>query len=163
MTQTIINNILDRVNKVNYAEKHGYVTKHHDLYPDAWKEPFHYPITVGGTLVPALNIIPKDEFNKEMEDDFNQKNVYQIGTLDFWDEFVEFFGSFQHNHALYTKVEMEELKMFGLPECFLHTVEVFKYPDQFKWSYHSVNHGASQTTVICVLEDDGTVTLYRRH
>lgn len=160
---TITNSIINRVNKVNHDAEFGYVIPRHELYPKSWNEPFHYPYTVGGLCVPALNLIPEEEFNKEMEDEFNQTNVYQIGTLDFWDEIVEFFGSFQHNHALFTKLSLEEMREYDLPECFLHNVEVWHHPEENKWTIHSVSHGKKETTVICVLSKDGGISLYRRH
>ena len=157
-SMNIVEKITNRIDDINYHAKVGYVTKHHKLYPDSFLVSASN-FTVGGTLVPALNIMKKSTFDKLMNDN-ETDHIYKIGTLDFYDEMVEFFGSFGHHDALYTKLNLNELASYDLPECFLDTVRVFKNPEDNKYHHDSLNCGNPLTTVIVVLGND-EISLYR--
>ena len=169
-----INNItsstIDRVKFFNYAETEG--IRHASImlenygykdpyYPEAFEEPFHYPITVGGKLVPHLSLMKRDDFNKLKGD----TDYRHIADLEFWDEYVSFFCSFDSHYEGYAtcSMDLDELKKFELPKYFIKEMEYcYKFKDALADSPIYCTFGDCRTTVYVVFNEDSTVSLYRK-
>lgn len=154
----IANSIINRVAEVNLKAQGKGRLSHHPLYPKAYED-----------FAPALNVMPEDEFNdlmnENLQDSLNGFPVPQIeyiGTLDFWDEIVEFFSTYLITRdVVYTALSIEDMKAYGLPEGFIKDYETFGHPEGNKYHHYSLYTGKAETTIIVVLGDD--ITLYKRN
>lgn len=154
----IVNSIINRVKDVDLKAQGKGRLSHHPLYPKSFKD-----------YAPALNIIPEDEFNKLENENFQDSldgffvpQIECIGTLDFWDEIVEFFSSYMVTRdVVYTKLTVDELRAYGLPEGFINDYKTFGHPEENRWHNYSLYTGKAETTIIVVLGD--VITLYKRN
>ena len=170
-TKRLTDSIIDWTKFISSAEKKG--VEHAKImgkfwgykdpyFPHAIEEPFHYPITCGGTLTPHLIMLKRNEFEYANRDGFY--HIKHITDLDFYDEYVSFFGSFDHfaHHTLTSTLKLGEYEEYDLPEYFLNEMRsVYRDYNPERSLSMVLMFGNYSATVVAVFNEDKSVSLYK--